>query len=592
MRFQLKLITIYAAFMLVAAIIIGVLLYNYSVQQLIEKELDRLNSISEQATNQMLEIVDLMKYRTDTLLSDPITLNSLRVLSRQNDYKDEYIREARNELQKSLITDSVMSKFYRVIIFNESNEFIATKQVASPSKKSSIDWALMPWLADADAKKGQPILVTAHNDVWGVAEGEPVFSLIREVQGTGMGYIEIEQTIAELKKLIKLSDETLEVIIFVNKNEPLYTNIEPFAPELYMDIMNDQAFNSGVRPISNQEDKLISKFEPDMYGIRVMVMKPESIIEEENRYLLTMVVLMVMLFYMISLGFIVLLSQFLTRPIRRLREVMEKAELSTDDFNVVVDVPNDEIEALSIAYQNVLERLKHTLEEEKQIMMLQKDAQYDLLQAQVNPHFLFNVLNVISNKGLMVNDESICEICGNLADMLRYSTNVVEKYATIEQEIEYVEKYLNILRSRYEHKLEFNVECDALIKGIIIPKITLQQFVENSIKHAFKNTSRVMKIELIGKVTDAGWSIVIKDNGCGFPEKVLKDINHQFESIKSKMSNPTGNIELEIGGMGFANIFARMYLLYGGEMDFLIVNNDVGASVEIIVNDTKGDDIV
>lgn len=587
MRFQLKLVAIYATFMLVAAIVIYILFYRYSVQQLIDKELDRINSISEQITNQMLETVDLMKYRTDTLLADPITLYSLRVLAGKENYSEVYIREAQNEIQKRLITDSVMSKFYRVIIFNKNNGYIVTKQIEAPRLTSEINWDEMSWLESVDANKGKPLLVTAHKDVWCEDKKEDVFSLIRAVQGNGMGYIEVEQTITELEKLINLPEEQLEVIVLVNGNECVYTNVEEFDIEDYKIFINNQTFVSGVVNIQEQGNKLISISQADIYGISVVIMKSEAILRRENKYLLTMVIFIVVLFYMISLGFIVLLSIFLTKPIRRLREIMEKTELSTIDCNIVLETPNDEIEALSLTYQNVLERLKNTLEEEKHIIMLQMEAQYNMLQAQVNPHFIFNALNVISHKGLMNNDESICEICGNLADMLRYSTNVIDKYATIEGEIEYVERYLNILQSRYEHKLEFNIEFDDLIRNKIIPKLTLQQFVENSIKHAFKNTSRVMKIEIIGKKLDEGWSIIIKDNGCGFLENAIEEITRRCEMIRNKILNSTGNVELEIGGMGFANTFARMQLLYGENFDFLITNNDVGANVEIIVKDDE-----
>lgn len=592
MRFQAKLVTIYAVFMFVAALTIGLLLYRYSVHELVEKELDRIESISVQTTNQLLEIVDLMKYRTDTLLADPNTLNSLRLLSQQNDYSEDYINDAKDTLQKSLITDSVMSKFYRVTIFNQGDDIISTKNVIASRVKSEVNWDAMPWIKQVDFSKGKPLLVAAHEDVWGVKENKQVFSLVRAVQGSGMGYIEVSKTIEALEKVALLPEEQLEVIILVNNNEIIYTNIPQFSDQPYKSTINDEGFISGVRNIEGYGNKLISKTQANKYGISVMVMKPESTIEEENRYLLTLVIFVVVLFYLISLGFIVILSFFLTRPLRKLREVMEKTELSTIDFNEVIDVPNDEIMALSLTYQNVLERLKNTLEEEKQIIVLQMEAQYDLLQAQVNPHFLFNVLNVISNKGLINNDESICDICGNLAGMLRYSTNVKDKYATIESEIDYVEQYLNILRSRFEHKLEFSVTCDELIKSKIIPKITIQQFVENSINHAFKNTSRVMKIEILGSVTNDGWSIIIKDNGCGFSEKVIDDFNEQFAVIKEKISSSTGNIELEIGGMGLANTFARMYLLYGEKFNFLITNNTIGAKVEIIVRDEEGDSYV
>lgn len=583
MRFQAKLIMIYAIFMLATAVAVGVLFYRYSVREFAEKELDRIESISQQTVNQMHQIIELMKYRTDTLLADPLTLNSLRVLSQQKDYSDDYVQEARNTLQKSLITDSIMSRFYRVIIYNQRMEVISTKNITTPRLKGNVDWNLMPWIERAESNKGKPIIVSAHEDDWGVESNKQVFSLIRAVQGSGMGYIEVQQSIDDLSQLISLPDERLEILILANEDELIYKTLGDYDQSSYQSILNDQSFNKGIVSIDGNGKKLVSRVQAKEYGLTVVVMKLETIIEEENRYILSMVVFVVILFYIITLGFIVLLSIFLTRPLKKLRKIMENTELNTIGCNVVVDVPNDEIMILSMTYQNVLDRLKKTLEEEKQILVLQMEAQYDLLQAQVNPHFLFNVLNVISNKGLMNNDESICEICGNLAAMLRYSTNVKEKYATVESEINYVQQYLNILGTRFEHKLRYQVSIDPRIRDKVIPKITIQQFVENSINHAFEDTSEVMRIDIVGAVTEEGWSIVIRDNGSGFSEEVIRKYDLDLASILEKLSSATDNIELEIGGMGLSNTYARMYLLYGERFRLSIANDEKGAIIEIAV---------
>ncbi len=587
MRFQVKLITIYAVFMFFAAIIIGTLIYRYNVQQLVEKELESIELISLQTTNQVLDIVDLMKYRTDTLLADPNTRNSLKALSLEKDFSDEYVRAARNTLQSSLLTDSSMSKFYRVIIFNKSNEFIATKTVKKTRLISDINWNSMTWLERAESNKGKPILVAAHEDSWSEKDNIQVFSLVRAVQGTGLGYIEVELAVEDLASQVKLPDDNLEIVILINGYDILYSNSSNFSSHLYDNFIQNMSEGSSIVGVDDGADLLVSKANADLYGLSVIILKSEAQILKDNRYLLTMVILVVFLFYIISLGFIILLSIFLTKPLKNLRVVMEQTELNNIDDNIIEEFPNDEIMALSLTYQSVLERLKNTLEEEKQIIMLQMEAQYDLLQAQVNPHFLFNVLNVISNKGLVNNDESICEICGNLADMLRYSTNVKDKYATVESEIEYVKQYLNILSSRFEHKLEFDVDCDRDILSKIIPKITIQQFVENSINHAFRNTAGLMKIKIRGVITEEGWAVTIDDNGCGFTQIEIDDFNNQFFEIKSKIKQSTGNIELEIGGMGLANTYARMYLLYGERFEFLIANSNNGAKIKISVKNEE-----
>ena len=83
------------------------------------------------------------------------------------------------------------------------------------------------------------------------------------------------------------------------------------------------------------------------------------------------------------------------------------------------------------------------------------------------------------------NDETICEICGRLADMLRYSTNTKTRYASIAEEVAYTEQYLYLIKVRYGDKISLDTEIDSGIKAQIVPKTVLQQIVENSINHGF-----------------------------------------------------------------------------------------------------------
>ena len=95
--------------------------------------------------------------------------------------------------------------------------------------------------------------------------------------------------------------------------------------------------------------------------------------------------------------------------------------------------------------------------------------------------------NVISSRGVLNDDDVICEICDGLASMLRYSTNTKERYATVEKEADYLEAYIRLLKCRYEHKLEYQITIQPEIKDCILPKLVLQQLVENSISHGWQN---------------------------------------------------------------------------------------------------------
>ena len=234
-----------------------------------------------------------------------------------------------------------------------------------------------------------------------------------------------------------------------------------------------------------------------------------------------------------------------------------------------------------------MRRLNESIVKEKRMSLLQLQAQFDTLQAQVNPHFLYNVLNVISSRGVMDGDEEICEICGCLAAMLRYSTSTKERYATVEKEIEYLERYIFLLKSRYEHRLEVEVQCEDSIKQEILPKIVLQQLVENSVQHGYQNSKNIMKIQVKGWRDETGWYFEVRDNGQGATEEVREELNEKMRKIREKIMSRGSSIEMEIGGMGLANTYARMFLLYNGKAVFRIRNMEEGLSVIIGVSEKE-----
>ena len=158
-----------------------------------------------------------------------------------------------------------------------------------------------------------------------------------------------------------------------------------------------------------------------------------------------------------SLSYILFASKQLTRPVFQLYQMIRDTSLETLGDPVEIPDSSDEFRDLGKAYADMRERLNEAVIRETNISVLQLQAQFDLLQAQVNPHFIYNVLNIISARGIKDGDEMICDICGDLAWMLRYATNTREKFATIAQEISHLDKYFALLKYRYEQKLNCTV---------------------------------------------------------------------------------------------------------------------------------------
>lgn len=190
-------------------------------------------------------------------------------------------------------------------------------------------------------------------------------------------------------------------------------------------------------------------------------------------------------------------------------------------------------------------------------------------------------MNVLSSRGIVSGDEVICDICSSLAGMLRYSTDNINRQARLSEEIQYLKEYFYLLKSRYDYKLNYIIEIEETLNNEVIPKITLQQIVENSIKHGYENSASNMQIEVRGWQEGDRWYISISDNGEGFSEEALGMLEDRLAHAKECLLDCNSTMILEIGGMGLINTYARLYLLYGEELSLEIVNSSQGARVTI-----------
>ena len=118
----------------------------------------------------------------------------------------------------------------------------------------------------------------------------------------------------------------------------------------------------------------------------------------------------------------------------------------------------DEIYRLQRAFHALIERLNSSIRDEMRFRELHLEARMNALQAQINPHFIYNTLNVINSKSLEYGAFDIARLTDRFSEMLRYSTNMHEKTVTLEQELEHVANYLELMKLRYEHKLEYRIE--------------------------------------------------------------------------------------------------------------------------------------
>lgn len=582
MKFRTRITLGYAALALAISLGLGMFYNMYIIQKYETAAFNQFGILSEQMLNNLDENIQKMTQVTLALLSDQDAVQTIRELSVDMADPEDHVADIVNgkaRVKRDLYTAYNLENFYRVVVFNRYGYIAASATMQERLVNAEKDVSEIPWLGEVTGTKGRSILVGEHPDDWGEADSAPqVYSLVREIQGDHLGFIEVQILKKDFGEIFEVSDDTIKVIAVKGNGDILYAS-EGTEAEKYSRLFADETGTLKEKSPVSGKTELVSIGKSEESGVRLILIQDRkaAMADMPNAWAAAMGV--AVLVFLPSLAFIFFMAERLTRPMQALRRRMEKTELSNLTEEITIDSRDEDINALTKAYQDLMFRLDHSLNVEKKLNLLQLQAQFDTLQAQINPHFLYNVLNVISSRGMKDNDETICEICGRLADMLRYSTNTKTRYASIAEEVAYTEQYLYLIKVRYGDKISLDTEIDSGIKAQIVPKTVLQQIVENSINHGFENNTGGMKMSVRGYQEDGRWFLSVRDNGQGFGEETLRDLNEKFARTKKSLFEDRSNIELEIGGMGLVNAYARLLLIYSDSLVFELKNTEDGAEV-------------
>lgn len=250
---------------------------------------------------------------------------------------------------------------------------------------------------------------------------------------------------------------------------------------------------------------------------------------------------------------------------------------------------NNELIQLNSAFQELLERLQESIEREKLALHEEVKSRNSALQAQIAPHFIHNVLYLISIAAQEGKNSVVTEMCKHLSDSLRYIVSSPYQHVTLTEELKHTRHYLSLIQHNFEDDLEWEIDGDGALERIELPRLVIQPFVENCIEHAFKNTDPPWRIEVRVKVYNGLWAIEIRDNGEGFAPGRIRDILDNIEDSDS------GVYELQhhttgIGNMGIVNTVNRLKLMYRNRLFFNIYNHldgEKGATVQIIASMSK-----
>ena len=282
---------------------------------------------------------------------------------------------------------------------------------------------------------------------------------------------------------------------------------------------------------------------------------------------------------------IILFSIGITAPIRKLSDKTKKVAQGNYNLTVFDEDASGEVGELYASFNEMTRSIRENVDEIKRSRMLEqalakekinnlnmqkalKEAEFSSLQAMVNPHFLFNTINIGSQLAMLNDDDKTCEYLQNAAELFRYNLNGLDYNTSLDKEINNVDHYIKVMQTRYGDTIEYNKRFDfnVDVDKIIIPKMTLQPLVEFLYINSVNSLEEGGMIKVLVNQNDKNYIIDILSGGNEIEQTIINgvmfDDNMLDEQTKTELNNSVEGKEYYMSILGVKNAVKRLRLLY------------------------------
>ena len=363
------------------------------------------------------------------------------------------------------------------------------------------------------------------------------------------GYIIVYLDAEVLKQRLAGISKNLNAILYIINNNGkivVYDSDDPFRKNEVMNVLSGSSTKKW-----HVNSKLIT-----MNGWTIVCMQENNVLLKDVHTVQSLMLLITLFCALLFSLLAVMLSNTITSPLKKLQQMMSHS--IENNFSCHFNTKyNDEIGQLADVFNGMCDRIRHLVEEVKSEQEIKRLAELRALNAQINPHFLYNTFDSIYWLSMKNSNPLVAKIALEISNLFRLGLNSGNEITTIGNEIQHVKSYLQIQKIIYKDKFDFEINCEPGILSYPIIKILLQPLVENSILHGFAemNSGGSIKID----VNSQNSSIILKvsDNGCGMDQgEITRVLNKEHKN-----------------GYGLFNIVQRLYLTYKERAGFMLYKN-------------------
>lgn len=550
MKFRYKLITTYILLGIIPMTIMGLVWYNQTRTILMKQEKSSIENYLTQAVSNMDN-----QLRIYNNLSDYIAFNQQisHVVSHEYDSYYDMYNQFSNVLDPMLASLKYFhSDINQITIYTKNNVVKHNTTLAPITEIENEDWYK---------------IIKGNNDIhWFVSQDEKKVFCARNIPTlennyeVGVLYVQVDyEKLFESFK--QMNDSNYGIFIMDELGNNIF-NFDQFEDPNKSRKMTFDEFNKGI---GKENIYTIVTAHSMNNNWTVSLYKPQKLIYESTNFMITGNVIAIILLIVFSVIITSVLSKVMVSGLEKLRANMEEVEKGNMEITVKSN-NEDEVGALIRGFEKMIIQIKALIEDVYESRLIQKDYEMKALQAQINPHFLYNSLSLINWMALETDQEDISKITLSLSTFYRTALNKGKNILRVRDEIKNMRSYLDIQLMMHDHEFDVDVEIDECILDYNILNLILQPLIENAIDHGIDlKTNGRGGIKIIGKKQNDEIVLIVSDNGVGMSKE-------QAESILTNKSN----------GYGVKNVNERIKLYYGEQYQ-LKIESEIGIGTKVKV---------
>ena len=395
-----------------------------------------------------------------------------------------------------------------------------------------------------------------------------VIALVRRFQDTEQryGWLEINEQVESLRWIweSRVDATAARIGLYDAAGTLLYANFQG-APGAAAGLSSGRRLRSGavvfLADLTNADWRLA--YFADSKGHELLTGQTMGILIAS---LLTAFVLMALFSWLVL--------TLITKPVRTLTNEVRAITSLSQDFNPPDPRAPEEVAILASAFQDLFVSLRKEHEARLRFQGQEMSARMAALQAQLNPHFVFNTLTSIAAYGKKGDGATVQRMCKDLTAMLRYSLHNSNEPATIGQELDQAEGYLALMGKRYAPYLDYCVDRSPQASGIPVPRLLLQPIIENCFVHGFADTPGPWRVEIGSRLQGANWEVWVRDSGEGMDADRIQHLLAEFEAALAEESASVFERDFSRGKLGLLSTFVRLRALYGERAAFSLESSE------------------